>query len=329
MNHVIKQIYNFMVFIDFLYMYARRMNLQQLTVFREVMKTGSVSAAARNLHRTQPAVSASLKALESSLGVALFHREGRRLIPVPEAHYLLSEATEILDRMAMTASNLTELRNRARGTIRIAAMPGTSAYLMPDFVSRFVAEKPSVRVTLATRSSPQILSMIAAQNYDVGFCDIRIDRDRRGLFETVHIRRDCVVAVRKDHRLADRALVTAADLDGEPMGALHTDHRVYEDTERAFVRAGARFSVRVQAQFFLPLFHFIEANQICAVTDVMSAESYRRMHGDAGRIHFAAFEPTVAFGYSILTPQQRPPSVLAQEFVAAWEKYVRDIVGSA
>lgn len=307
-------------------MYTDAMNLQQLSVFREVMKTGSVSAAARNLHRTQPAVSASLKSLEASLGVALFHREGRRLTPVPEAHYLLSEATEILDRMATTASNLAELRNRARGTIRIAAMPGTSAFLMPEFVSRFVAEKNNVQVTLATRSSPQILSMIAAQSYDVGFCDIKVDKARRDLFEAVHISRDCVVAMRKDHRLARETHINATDLDNEPMGTLHTGHRVYEDTERAFVRAGARFNVRVQAQFFLPLFHFIEAGQICAVVDVMSAQSYRRMHGEADKIHFAKFEPAVAFGYSIVTPQQRPPSVLAQEFVETWDKYVRSIL---
>lgn len=309
-------------------MFNCNMNLQQLSVFREVMKTGSVSAAARNLHRTQPAISASLKTLEASLGVTLFHREGRRLTPVPEAHYLLSEATEILDRIAMTSSNLAELRNRARGTIKIAAMPGTSAFLMPDFVSRFIARKQDVQVTLATRSSPQILSMIAAQSYDVGFCDLKVDDTRRDLFEAVHIKRDCVVAVRDDHRLAGRSSINAADLDNTPMGTLHTGHRVYEDTERAFVTAGARFNVRVQAQYFLPLFHFIEAGQICAVMDVMSAESYRRMHGDAGRIHFADFLPSVAFGYSIVTPQQRPPSVLAQEFVESWEKNVRGIVGS-
>ncbi|WP_085806756.1 LysR family transcriptional regulator [Roseovarius albus] len=302
------------------------MNLQQLSVFREVMKTGSVSAAARNLHRTQPAISASLKALETSLGVALFHREGRRLTPVPEAHYLLAEATEILDRMAMTASNLSELRNRARGTIKVAAMPGTSAFLMPDFVSRFIAEKPGVQVTLATRSSPQILSMIAAQSYDVGFCDVKVDTARRDLFEAVHLRRNCVVAVRNDHRLAGKPQINAADLDDEPMGTLHTGHRVYEDTERAFVRAGARFNVRVQAQYFLPLFHFIEAGQICAVVDAMSAESHQRMHGVKGNIHFANFSPEVAFGYSIVTPQQRPPSALAQEFVESWERYVRELI---
>lgn len=303
------------------------MNLQQLSVFREVMKTGSVSAAARNLHRTQPAISASLKALEASLGVTLFHREGRRLLPVPEAHYLLSEATEILDRLEMTSSNLAELRNRARGTIKIAAMPGTSAYLLPEFVSAFVAQKTNVQVTLATRSSPQILSMIAAQSFDVGFCDIKVDEARRDLFESVHIQRNCVVALRYDHRLAGQDRINAEDLDNEPMGTLHDGHRVYEDTEKAFVQAGSRFNVRVQAQFFMPLFHFIEAGQICAVVDVMSAESYRQMNGDKGTIHFADFDPAVAFGYSIVTPQQRPPSVLAQEFVTQWEAFVRGILG--
>ena len=112
------------------------------------------------------------------------------------------------------------------------------------------------------------------------------------------------------------------------MGTLHTGHRVCDETERSFIRVGARFNLRVQAQYFLPLFHFIEAGQICAVVDIMSAESYQRMHGEQGKLHFANFEPAVAFGYSILTPQQRPASGLAQEFVESWERYVRDIVAS-
>lgn len=305
------------------------MNLQQLAVFREVMKTGSVSAAARNLHRTQPAISASLKALETHLGVELFHREGRRLIPVPEAHYLLTEATEILDRMHTTEANLRDLRNRTRGTLRIAAMPGTSAYLLPDFLSRFIADRGDVHVTMATRSSPQIMSLVAAQSFDVGFCDIAVGSTRRDLFEAEHIRSDCLVAVPNTHRLAGRDSIHAAELDGEMMGSLQTGHQVYEATERAFLTAGASFNVRVQAQFFFPLFHFIETGRICAIVDAMSAESYRRMHGDRGRIHFARFEPTVPFGYSIITSSQRPPSILGQEFLLQWTSFVNEIVATS
>jgi DNA-binding transcriptional LysR family regulator len=91
------------------------MNLQQLAIFREVIKTGSVSQAARNMGCTQPAISASLKALEESLNMSLFKREGRRLSPLPEAHYLLSEANEVLERLHNAEQNLTNMRDRLKG----------------------------------------------------------------------------------------------------------------------------------------------------------------------------------------------------------------------
>jgi len=49
------------------------------------MRTGSVTAAARMLNVTQPAVSAMLKHLESRLAMKLFERSGGRLLPTPEA----------------------------------------------------------------------------------------------------------------------------------------------------------------------------------------------------------------------------------------------------
>ena len=75
------------------------MNIQQLKVFREVMKSGSLNSAAKNLHRSQPAISASLKSLENSLDIVLFKREGRRLLPKPEAYYLLLSAESITIRL--------------------------------------------------------------------------------------------------------------------------------------------------------------------------------------------------------------------------------------
>ena len=73
------------------------LNLWHLEVFREVMLTNSVTRAARNLGRTQPAVSASIAALERYIGYELFERRRGRLHPAPEAHFLLAEARQILD----------------------------------------------------------------------------------------------------------------------------------------------------------------------------------------------------------------------------------------
>ncbi|MFS8181263.1 LysR family transcriptional regulator [Pseudovibrio denitrificans] len=302
------------------------MNLQQLAVFREIMKTGSVSHAARNLHRTQPAVSASLKALEDDLDMPLFIREGRRLIPVPEAHYLLSEASGILDRLKTVEQNLGNMRDQVQGSLGIVAMPGPSSYLLPEFISQFTADKPQVKVTLATRSSPQILNLIAAQSFQVGFCDAAVGSEQEKLFHNTTIPCTCVCAVPKSSPLAEKRVIQVKDLDGMPMGVLQPSHSTYEATKAAFQAQGARLNIRIDTQYFLPLFHFVEAGQICSIVDVLSAVSYQRSRGDASKIVFLPFEPAVPFGYSIVVPHQRPLSRLASSFVSSWQSWVEETI---
>ncbi|MCP5072915.1 MAG: LysR family transcriptional regulator [Rhodobacteraceae bacterium] len=298
------------------------MNLQQLAVFREVMKTGSVSQAARNLHRTQPAASASLKALEESLGMELFLREGRQMVPVPEAHYMLSEASAVLDRLKIAEQNLTSMRDRRKGVLRIVAMPGPSVYLLPEFISRFVADAPDVQVTLATRGSPQIRKLIAAQSFDIGFCDYSADQNDEGLFQSTSLECTCLCALPAEHHLANQNVIHAAELDNQPMGVLQPDHSTHRETKRAFAEAEAEFNVRFDSQYFLPLLRFVEAGQVCAVVDVLSAVSYMQSSAHPSRIIFRPFHPKVAYGYSILTPQLRPLSKLASDFVAQWRSWV-------
>jgi len=111
------------------------MNFTQLTVFREVMESGSISQTARKLGRTQPAISLAIKNLERSLGLSLFERRGRRLVPVPEAQYLLVEATMVLDRLSTVSGTMKGLKSAQTGSLNVAAMPGPSAYVFPRFVS--------------------------------------------------------------------------------------------------------------------------------------------------------------------------------------------------
>ena len=298
------------------------MNLQQLAVFREVMNTGSVSQAARNLNRTQPAISASLKALEEDLQMKLFFREGRSLMPLPEAQYLLSEATEVLDRMSVAQQNLAALRDRQVGQLRIAAMPGPSAYLLPEFISRFVENRDDVHVNVTTRSSPQVRNLILTQDFDVGFCDREVLKEPDQPIINESLSCNCLCALAIDHPLATKTTISARDLDGQPMGALQPTHSTYFGTRSAFAAMDAQFNVRITMQYFLPLFPFVEAGQVCAVVDGLSAFSYLRSKGESATLVFRPFEPQVDFGYSILTPHRRPLSRLAEEFVTKWKSWI-------
>lgn len=96
------------------------LSLRQLTVFREVMRSGSISQAAKTVARTQPAVSTMMATLEQELGFPLFLREHGKLTPTPEAHYFLEEAEAILARLERTKQALSKISALETGRLRIA-----------------------------------------------------------------------------------------------------------------------------------------------------------------------------------------------------------------
>lgn len=147
-------------------------NIKQLRAFREVMLTGSISEAARNLLRTQPAISSLIVKLEYELQCELFSRRGGRLQPVPEAHYLFEESSALLDRLNVIERNMKALRDLEQGETRVVSMPGPSVFTMPEMISRFTESRSGELVAPTTRTSPQVQQLLSTQQYDVGLADV-------------------------------------------------------------------------------------------------------------------------------------------------------------
>ncbi|WP_085905380.1 LysR family transcriptional regulator [Kiloniella majae] len=302
------------------------MNLKNLAIFREVMRTGSVSQAARNLNRTQPALSAGLKALEDELGISLFERRNRRLVPVPEAHYLMSEATDILSRLQTAEQNMRSIRDFEKGVLRIVAMPGPSAFLLPKVISEFTGEREDIRVTLTTRSSPQVHKMVATQSFDLGIADISGTDHEDDLLNGGTMKGNCLCAVHRDDDLSKSEVITTSDLSSKPMGVLQPEHFTYQKTVEAFNATNTELNIRFDAQYFLPLLNFIEAGQACAIVDPLSAESYRMYTRDNDLIRFIPFMPKIPLTYACLTPAYRPMSAIAKAFMSMWNDEVQRII---
>jgi DNA-binding transcriptional LysR family regulator len=302
------------------------MNFAQLAAFREVMLTGSVSAASRNLNRTQPAVSAALASLENDLGLKLFERRGGRLHAVPEAHYLMSEATEILTRVENSKRTLTNLRDLQHGSIRVVSMPGPSVFLLPDLVRRFVESRPEVDVSLLARSSFQVFQLVSVQQFDLGLADLMPDGFQPSpLIDQEAFKFRCVCAMAADSPLAGKREISAADLNGHPMAALRREHPTNQHTRQAFAAAGAEFYQRFEMQYFIPMFNVIEHGLACAIVDPMSAESYRIYQSEKAKVVFKPFAPVVYHDAALITPAHRPASRLALEFNAAVRKRLKAI----
>ncbi len=289
------------------------MNLKQLNAFREVMLTGTVSEAARNLNRTQPAISSLISGLEDDIGFRLFARRGGRLHPVPEAHYLFEEASEIIGRLDVAERTIKSVRDLDRGAVRIVSMAGPSVFMLPDLIGRFVEGREQVQVSLITRSSIQVQQLVSAQQYDMGLADLGfVGANRSPLVDHEVISFECLCAMPVGDPLADQECVTAADLDGKPMAALYADHPTFAQTNAAFVEMGARLNVRFETVYFIPMFTYVERRLAYAVVDPLSAESYKRFSGGEPRIVFRPFRPAIRLIASIMTPAHRPLSNLAQ-----------------
>lgn len=298
------------------------MNLKQLQAFIEVIETGSVSEAARRLHRSQPAVSSLIASLEDDLGMPLFIRSGMRLHPAPEAHFLLREAKDILDRVDDVRRTMQAVRDSEVGVLELASMPGPTIYLLPKVVNQFLGDRQDIRVRMITRTSPEVEQLVSAQSVEMGFADyelLQIYDDELVSFE--HHNFECLCAMHKDDPLAEKTVITPQDLDGKRLATLYPEHPVTKQMAQIFETSGARMEAAISAQYFVPLFSFVEQGGVYSLIDAMTVECYlaQRPH-DSSKLVFRHFEPRVELRTAIITPNHRPISRLTQQFLGEFRQ---------
>jgi DNA-binding transcriptional LysR family regulator len=295
--------------------YDRRMNLsiRQLATFREVMRSGSISRAARTVGRTQPAVSTMIAALERELGFALFMREHGRLLPTPEARFFLEEAEAILDRLDRARRTLRRVGALERGTLRIACHPAASGLFMPRLLTGFLRDKPEVTLSLIMRSSAVIEDLVASQQFDIGFAETPT---RRASIDQTDFDLECVCILRRDDPLARRAEITPAALDGQPMACLFDEHPTARQTAAAFAAAGCRLTKRLELRTFLPGLPFVAEGLCYMICDMITAHDHVVMGAGPPDLVMRPFRPRIANSVSILTPAYTSRSRIAQLFAA-------------
>ncbi|CTQ44830.1 MULTISPECIES: LysR substrate-binding domain-containing protein [Stappiaceae] len=302
------------------------LSFRQLQTFVQVMRTGSVSEAGRALGRTQPAVSAMIAGLEREVGFQLFERERGRLVPKPEAHYFLEEAEFLLERLTRSTRTLQDIGNLEKGKLRIACNPAASSFFMPRVLANFLRDKPDIEASLMMRSSPVVTDWIASQQYDIGFAET--PEPRRTIISEVFALPG-VCAVPKDDPLARKKVITPADLDGKPMAMLFDDHSISEQTRKAFNEAGARLNKRFELRTFLPALQLVSEGLCYTICEGLSAISHQESFGDQNSLVFRPFKPECFLNMSLLTPANRPLSLLVESFAEVLRAEIKALVERA
>lgn len=143
------------------------MRLRHIEIFHTIMVEGSISAAARALNISQPAVSNALRHAEDQLGFQLFHRKGKRIVPSHEAKLLFTH-TETLMRQVDRVSQICENINEGTGlSIRVGVVPALSFQLLPTALAALRQAFPHIAITAVVMRYDAMREALLRQEIDM------------------------------------------------------------------------------------------------------------------------------------------------------------------
>lgn len=150
------------------------MKITQLRHFVWVAELKGFHAAADKAHRTQPAISLSIRDLETKLGQPLFEKrhtkssKATKTDLTPFGHYFLPKARELIAHHDRIAEDMVLLSEHKAGHLRLASVPSVASRLLPEMLLRFVADAPDLHISFYDDNSDAVLKMVENQQVDFG-----------------------------------------------------------------------------------------------------------------------------------------------------------------
>jgi DNA-binding transcriptional LysR family regulator len=151
------------------------MTLTQLTYFLEVVRSGSLTAAAAALGVSQPTVSDQIKRLERHLGVELFIRVGRGSRLTDAGGLFLPEATRVIDATKAAEASITEISELRVGTLSIGLFGQAYLYGLADVIYRFHTAYPEVTQTIHGQNSSEVADRVREGRLEAGIVCLPVD----------------------------------------------------------------------------------------------------------------------------------------------------------
>ncbi len=192
------------------------MEIKTLKSFVAVATCKNFSAAARELHLVQPAISRQMANLEEELGVRLFWRNTREVRVTPAGESLLRDAKNILASATAAKEQARRAAQGKTGRLRIGYLGPACFTFIPDLVRTYAHRYPEVEITLREMTVQQQLEMFEAEQLDVGFSRSLPKAYRNNLSaEDIYV--DTLTAVvPKTHPLARSRSLQLRQLEDEP-----------------------------------------------------------------------------------------------------------------
>lgn len=253
-----------------------RLKLRHLVLVDTLTEQGTVVGAAAALHVTQPVISRRLRELEEVLGVELYERGPRGIVPTEFGEAFTEHARSVLAQLRQAGRHIEEIADARRGRVVVGTHLAGANLLLPRAIAALKRERPTLSVVVREGYPEALLVELTA-----GRVDLLVGRLTRNASETVH--RELLydesirIVVGKSHPLATMTEPSVNDVMGYPwiLPGAETDLRA--ELEAFFARHGFDTPAeRVEATSFLAVRQLLlETDMVAALPGLIGADDPR------------------------------------------------------
>ena len=287
------------------------MEIRQFEAFAAVHASGSVTAAARLLDRSQPVVSRQLQDLEHELGFTLFTRTRPQVTLTEEGREFLEEVRNVLSGLQQLEARSREIAEGRARPLRIASSLSISNSLLPAVLADVFNWDPGFqnKLYVDVMDSGQIVSALQDGDADVAFTSLPVELGRCQLHWCVQA--PCQVALPSTHPLANTPLIKASQLVNDrvitPSNASRMRHRL----STALLDPSQQGKQRqIIATSTMSAVMMVRAGLGVALVDPCLVQ---HVHPDG--VVYKPFESYVPYTFGAVTSGGRPPSEEVQRLI--------------
>ncbi len=269
-------------------------NIRALRLFRLIVATGSLSAAAESMSLSAPAASRLIAILEAETKLRLFNRTRRRLTLTRQGEIFYQEAEHILAGFDEIPRIVADIRSRSQGQLRLVTAPRIGQGLVSPALALFRETHPGIRVSVDMQSRFGIESSLGTRLYDLGIISLPVSHPLVELENRPLFRVRVEAMLPEKHRLAGKPVVTAQDLAPESLLGLWPGQRWRKQVDDFFGSGGVRPQYAVETRSSLMACQLVRDGVGVAMLDRICAQAI-----DLRGIVMRPLEPErwILFGY--------------------------------
>ena len=224
--------------------YDAAMELRELEWFTTLARTEHVTSAAAELNISQPTLSRALARIERQLGVQLFNRQQNRLRLNMYGEIFRAHAERAMSELARGEERIRTLVDPERGVVSLGYVHSFGGWLVPDLLDRYRSVAASTTFELHGGPADGVVDQVRK-----GRIDIALVAPRPAAEDLMWIllgREDLQLGVPPGHPLADREVVSIAELAGVPLVALKAGYGLRHVMDQLFHEAGVTPTIAIE-----------------------------------------------------------------------------------